>query len=78
MSGIALFASAAVIAIAAAAIGSAHAQGKTAQAAIDATWRQPERAGNIFVMMLLALAFMEALTLFVFALVFVLAGRIPA
>lgn len=78
MTGIALFASAAVLAIAAAAIGSAHAQGKTAQAAIDAVWRQPERAGNILVMMMLALAFMEALTLFVFALVFVLVGRVAA
>jgi len=74
--GVPLFLAAAVVAIAAAAIGSAHAQGRAAMAAMDAIWRQPEAAGRIFTSMMLAMAFMEALTLFVFALIFVLSGRV--
>lgn len=76
MTGMALFGVAAVLAIALAAIGSATAQGKTATAAMEATWKQPEAAGDIRTSMMLALAFMEALTLFVFAIIFVLAGRV--
>lgn len=76
LTGAALFGVGAVIAMAAAAIGSAHAQGKTASAAMDAIWRQPEAAGDIRTSMMLAMAFMEALTLFVLAIVFVLAGKV--
>lgn len=72
--GVAIFGAAAAIAIAAAAIGSASAQGKTAAAAMDAIWRQPEAANDVRTSMMLALVFMEALTLFVFALIFVLNG----
>jgi len=74
--GAALFGVVAMIAIAAAAIGSATAQGRTAAAAMDALWRQPEIAGQVFTSMVLAFAFMEALTLFVFALAFVLLGAV--
>jgi len=59
--GAALFGVVAMIAIAAAAIGSATAQGRTAAAAMDALWRQPEIAGQVFTSMVLAFAFMEAL-----------------
>ncbi len=76
MTGVALFAAAAIVALAASAIGSAHAQGKTASHAMDAIGRNPEAAGRMTVPLLLGLAFMEALTLFVFAMVFVLAGRV--
>jgi len=72
----AIFGAAAIVGFSLAVIGSATAQGRTAAAAMDALWRQPEAAGNIFTQMMLALAFMEALSLFVFALVFILAGRI--
>jgi F-type H+-transporting ATPase subunit c len=70
-----LFASTAVAAMAIAAIGSATAQGRTASMAMEATWKQPAAAGETRTSMMLALVFMEALTLFVFAIVFVLSGR---
>lgn len=73
----AYFAAAAVIGIGIAAFGSAHGQGMAVSAAMDALWRQPEVGGRIFTSMILALAFMEALTLFVFALIFILLGRVP-
>ncbi len=73
---VAIFGAAAAIAIAVAAIGSATAQGKAAAAAMEATGRQPEAANDIRTSMMLALVFMEALTLFVFALIFVLNGTV--
>lgn len=60
----------AVVALAIAAASSATAQGRTAAAAMDALWRQPEAAGRIQTLMMLALAFMEALTLFVLVVAF--------
>lgn len=60
----------AVVALAIAAASSANAQGRTASAAMDALWRQPEAAGRIQTLMMLALAFMEALTLFVLVVAF--------
>ncbi|RJQ09236.1 MAG: F0F1 ATP synthase subunit C [Bacillota bacterium] len=69
-----LFGAAAVVAMALAAVGSAVSQGKTGAAAMEATWRQPEAAGDVRTSMMLSLVFMEALTLFVFAIVFVLSG----
>lgn len=72
MSGAAL----AIIGLALAAFGSATGQGRTAAAAMDAIWRQPEAAGKIQTAMMIALAFMEALTLFVFAIVFLLSGKL--
>ncbi|MHB9143869.1 MAG: ATP synthase F0 subunit C [Symbiobacteriia bacterium] len=64
------FGVAAVIALAIAAASSATAQGRTAAAAMDAIWRQPEAYGRIQTAMMLALAFMEALTLFVLVVAF--------
>lgn len=50
--------------IAIAAFGSAISQGKVAGAAMEAIARQPEASGEIRTSLLLALAFIEALTLF--------------
>ncbi|HPU01312.1 MAG: ATP synthase F0 subunit C [Firmicutes bacterium] len=50
-----------------AAIASAFSQSIAARAAMEGTARQPEAAGDIRTTLLLALAFIEALTLFCFA-----------
>ncbi len=50
--------------IAIAAFGSAIGQGMVASSAMEAIARQPESAGDIRTTLLLALAFIEALTLF--------------
>lgn len=47
-------------------LGSALAQGNAAARAMEGIARQPEAAGEIRTSLLLALAFMEALTLFAF------------
>ncbi len=78
MSAMVIFSGAAVLAMAIAAFGSAYSQGRTGVAAMNATWKKPEVAGKVRTTMMLALVFMEALTLFVFAIVFVLAGRVTA
>ena len=76
MTGVALFAALAVIGLAAAAIGAATAQGRAAAAASEAIARQPEAFSNIQTSMILSLAFIESQTLFVFAMIFILAGRV--
>lgn len=50
--------------IALAAFGSAISQGKVASAAMESIARQPESSGEIRTSLLLAMAFIEALTLF--------------
>ncbi|MGB4682397.1 MAG: ATP synthase F0 subunit C [Dethiobacteria bacterium] len=50
-----------------AAIASAFSQSIAARAAMEGTARQPEAAGDIRTTLLLAMAFIEALTLFCFA-----------
>ena len=72
----ALIALAAGLGVALAAIGSATAQGRTAAAAMDAIWRQPEAAGDIRTAMMLALAFMEFLTILVLLVAFMLVGKV--
>ena len=52
------------IALGAAAFGSAFGQGRAASAALEGIARNPAAAGKIQVPMILALAFMEALTIF--------------
>ncbi len=76
MTAMVVFSGAAVLAMALAAFGSAYSQGRTGTAAMNATWKKPEAAGKVRTIMMLALVFMEALTLFVFAIVFVLASRV--
>ncbi|WP_422880226.1 ATP synthase F0 subunit C [Moorella sulfitireducens] len=54
------------LAIGLAALGSALGQGYASRGAMEGIARQPEASGNIRTTLLLALAFMEALTLFSF------------
>ena len=54
------------LAIGLAALGSALAQGKATAGAMEGIARQPEAAGDIRTTLLIALAFIEALTLFAF------------
>ncbi len=54
------------IAIGLAAMGSALGQGNASASAMEGIARQPEASGEIRTTLLLALAFMEALTLFTF------------
>lgn len=73
---IGIFAGLSVLAIMGAAIGSAVSQSRAAIAAFDAMWRQPEAAGTISTSLTLTLAFMEALTLFVLAVILILSFSI--
>ncbi|MBC7342386.1 MAG: ATP synthase F0 subunit C [Clostridia bacterium] len=70
-----LIAIAAAIAIAVSTIGPALGQGNAAARALEGTARQPEAAGPIRVSMILALAFMEALTIYGLLIAFMLLGR---
>ncbi|WP_366923708.1 ATP synthase F0 subunit C [Metallumcola ferriviriculae] len=54
------------IAMGLAAMGSALGQGNASASAMEGIARQPEASGEIRTTLLLALAFMEALTLFTF------------
>ena len=54
----------------------ALAQGKTAAAAMEAIARQPEASGDIRTSLILALAFMEALTIYGLLVAFLLLGNI--
>lgn len=65
------------IAIGIAALGSALAQGKTAASAMEGIARQPEAAGDIRTTLLLALAFIEALTLFTFVISILMWTKLP-
>lgn len=56
----------AALAVGLAALGSALGQGRAAASAMEGIARQPEAAGDIRTTLLLALAFIEALTLFSF------------
>ena len=74
--------SSAIIAVAAAcvltltAIATAVAQGITASKAMDAIARQPEAAGGIRGALVIALALMEALTIYGMLVAFMLIGKI--
>ncbi len=59
-----------------AAVGSALALGKAVSSAMEATARQPEASGKILVNMMAGCALIEALTLYVLIVVFVLSGKI--
>ena len=60
------------LSVALAAIGSAIGQGWATSRAMDGIARQPEAAGDIRTTLLIALAFMEALTLFAFVIAILL------
>lgn len=72
----ALFALAAAISVSVATIAPALGQGKAAAAAMEAIARQPEAAGEIRTSLILALAFMEALTIYGLLIAFLIIGRI--
>lgn len=70
MSGLAFFSVALTMCLAA--IGSAFGQGIASRAAMEGIARQPEAGGDIRTTLILALAFMEALTLFSFVIAILL------
>lgn len=71
-----IIAIAAAIAIAASTIAPAMAQGKAASTALESMARQPEESGNIRTSMILAMAFMEALTIYGLLIAFLLLSKI--
>ncbi len=56
-------------------IGGAFGIGKLAAAAMDASGRQPEAAGNIRTSMIIAAALIEGIALFALVICFTLAGK---
>jgi len=64
------------IALGIAAFGSALGLGRAVAAAMEATGRQPEASGKILVSMMAGCALIEALTIYVFIVVFLLMGQI--
>ena len=64
------------LALAVAAFGSALGLGRAVAGAMEATGRQPEASGKILVNMMAGCALIEALTLYVLIVVFVLSGKI--
>ena len=59
-----------------AAFGSALGLGRAVAGAMEATGRQPEASGKVLVNMMAGCALIEALTLYVLIVVFVLSGKI--
>ena len=76
MTASAIIALAAAIAIAFSTLGPAIGQGLTAAKAMEAIARQPEAAGTIRTNMIVALAMMEALTIYGLVIAFILVGKI--
>lgn len=70
-----IMALAAAIAIGLATIGPGLGQGNAASKAMEAIARQPEAAGDIRTTLILALAFMEALTIFGLLIAFMILGK---
>jgi F-type H+-transporting ATPase subunit c len=62
--------------LALAASGSAIGLGRVVASAVEATARQPEASGKIMVNMMAGAALIEALTIYVLILVFMLIGKI--
>jgi F-type H+-transporting ATPase subunit c len=71
-----LIALAANIGIGIAAFGSAVGQGRATAAAMESIGRNPNSAGQLFVPMIIGLAFIEALTLYAFVIAFFLQAKI--
>ncbi len=76
MDSSAIIAIAAALAIAVSTIGPSMAQGKTAAAAMESIARQPEAANNIRSTLIIALALIEALTIYGLLIAFMLISRI--
>ncbi|KUK11105.1 MAG: ATP synthase F0 complex subunit gamma [Clostridia bacterium 41_269] len=73
--GAGLIAIAAALSISVATIAPAIGQGNAASKALEGIARQPEAAGEIRTTMILALAFMEALTIYGLLIAFMLLGK---
>ncbi len=71
-----LIAIAAAIAISISTIGPSLAQGNAASKAMEGMARQPEASGAIRTSMILALAFMEALTIYGLLIAIMIVGKI--
>lgn len=71
-----LIAIAAAIAIAVSTLGPAIGQGLTGKAAMESIARQPDAAGNIRSTLIIALALMEALTIYGLLIAFMLVSKI--
>ncbi len=71
-----LIALAANIGIGVAAFGSAIGQGRATASAMESIGRNPNSANQLFVPMIIGLAFMEALTLYAFVIAFFLQAKI--
>lgn len=71
-----MYALAAALAIAISTIAPAIGQGLTASKAMEAIARQPEAAGTIRTNMIVALAMMEALTIYGLVIAFMIIGKI--
>ena len=74
--GTAIYALAAALAIALSTIGPAIGPGLTAAKAMEAIARQPEAAGTIRTNMIVALAMMEALTIYGLVIAFMIVGKL--
>ena len=76
MTDSAIIAIAAALAIAASTIAPAMGQGKTAAAAMESIARQPDAAGNIRSTLIIAMALMEALTIYGLLIAFMLVAKV--
>ena len=76
MTDSAIIALAAALSIAASTIAPAMGQGKTAAAAMESIARQPDAAGNIRSTLIIAMALMEALTIYGLLIAFMLVAKI--
>ena len=59
-------------------IGAGLGQGKAAAAALEGVARQPEAAGKIQTMMIIALALIESLVIYALLMFFMLQGKLPS
>ena len=75
MTSSAIIALAAAIAVALSTLGPGIGQGIAASKAMEAMARQPEAAGNIRSSMIIAMALMEALTIYGLLIAFMLIGK---
>ena len=76
MTDSAIIAIAAAISIAFSTIGPALGQGKTAAAAMESIARQPDAAGEIRSSLIIAMAMMEALTIYGLLIAFMLVAKV--
>jgi F-type H+-transporting ATPase subunit c len=58
-------------------IGAGLGQGKAAAAALEGVARQPEAAGKIQTMMIIALALIESLVIYALLMFFMIQGKLP-